>query len=861
MRKIATSLLILCCLSAFSQWKEDFNDGNFTSNPVWNGTQELFTVNSAQQLQTNATTAGSAYLTLPHSFYKGNKWDIWVKLAFNTSANNLCRVYLASDNTNPALAQSAYYVQMGGTNDKISLVKKTGNNTVEIISGIDKELDKSSVSMNVRAELTHQSVWRLYVKYSTDTDYVLKGEYTDNSLSKGEYTGIQCTYTASYGKSFYFDDLSIDTIPEKDITPPAVTEFRLVDNKTLTLRFSEPVDVSGASFSLNGTASPSATTLSNDAKSVTLTYAADFVPAQMYTMTAKQIKDLSNNTMPEQSFSFTYYPTIDNATVGDVVISEIMANPTRAAALPEAEYIELYNSRTDAQLNLTGWKLFYGEKSYPIPDMLLKPGQYIVLCSAANSSKFSSSVSKSGLESFPTLANSGKLIYLQSAQGDVISFAEYSDTWYGDDFKAKGGFSLECMDTQNRSGSANNWRATNDSKGGTPGAPNSIATTNPDTETPVVSRVSLIGKDSIVISFSKPMQKLSLETTTNYLLSPNRISVKNAKASYPLYNSVIVVLSDTIRRNEVLNITLQNLTCISGHPLSGDKDVKIALTEKPEAGDVIINEILFNPKGNASDYVEIFNRSGKVVDLSKLYVSSKKSDGTLNSGTLISELTSPLFPGEYLLLTTDKQQLKEQYNCKSLSALLQLSSLPSMPDTEGNVILLNSSAQPVDAMSYTEKMHHPSVKNAEGVSLERISPTGSSYETSNWQSASFESGYGTPGYSNSQQSTPLNTEKSGFWLENETVTPDNNGRDDVLRINYRLDDTGYTANVRIYSPNGKIISQLAANQILGSEGYLTWDATDTARKLVNPGIYVLYIEYYKSNRAAVRKKMAVVVGN
>jgi len=861
MRKIVTILLFQCCFTAFSQWKDDFTDGNFTSNPAWSGSSELFTVNATQQLQTNASVAGSAYLTLPHSLYKGNRWNIWTKLAFNTSSNNLCRIYIASDNANPALAQSAYYVQMGGTNDKICLVKKTGNTTVEIIPGIDKELDKSSVSMHVRAELTHQSVWRLYVKYSTDADYVLKGEYTDNSLLKGEYTGIQCTYTSSYGKSFYFDDLSIDSIPEKDITPPSVTDFQLVDSKTLTLRFSEPVDVSAAFFILNGTVSPSAVILSSDAQTATLTYATEFTPARSYALSVTQIKDLSGNTMAAQSFPFIYYPTVANATAGDVVISEIMANPTRAAGLPEAEYIELYNNRTDAQVNLSGWKLFYGEKGYPIPDMLLRPGQFVVLCSAANSSRFSASVSKAGMESFPTLANSGKLLYLQSAQGEVVSFAEYSDTWYGDDFKAKGGFSLECIDTQNRSGSATNWRATNDSKGGTPGVANSITAVNPDTERPVVSRTSLVGNDTIIITFSKPMLKSSLETMTNYQLSPNRIGLKSLKASYPVSNAVVLVLSDSIRRSEVLNLKLQQLLCISGNPLAAESGIKVALTEQPEEGDVIINEILFNPKGNASDYVEIFNRSNKVVDLSKLYITSKKTDGTLNSGNLISELTSPLFPGEYLLLTTDKQQLTEQYDCKNPSALLQLPALPSLPDAEGNVVLANSSAQVIDALVYSEKMHHPTVKNAGGVALERISPSVSGANPANWQSASFESGYGTPGYANSQQANTLDGEKKGFWLENETVTPDNNGRDDLLHIGYRLDEAGYTANVRVYSPTGKLISQLATNQILGIEGSLSWNATDTANKLVSPGVYVLFVEYYKTNRAAVRKKMAVVVGN
>ena len=73
----------------------------------------------------------------------------------------------------------------------------------------------------------------------------------------------------------------------------------------------------------------------------------------------------------------------------------------------------------------------------------------------------------------------------------------------------------------------------------------------------------------------------------------------------------------------------------------------------------------------------------------------------------------------------------------------------------------------------------------------------------NWQSASFESGYGTPGSQNSQYSVPTSTtEKTVFWLEYDTFTPDNDGMHDLLHLNYQLTQDGFTVYADVFNANG-----------------------------------------------------------
>jgi predicted DNA-binding protein YlxM (UPF0122 family) len=860
MRKFAILILFFASITGFSQWKEQFDDGDFTQNPAWSGTTDLFTVNTAKQLQLNATATGSAYLSTPHGFYKGNVWEAWVKLGLNTSSGNYCKIYLSSDQANPSLAQSAYYVMIGGSLDKITLEKKSGTNSTTLISGPDKELDKSSVTMQIKVELTHQSVWKLYVKYSTDVDYVLKGEFTDSSLLNGAFTGIECVYTSSYGKSYYFDDLSIDSIPEKDLIAPQIIDFQVKSEQTLTIQYSEAVDLANSIFMVNNDIGTAASKiLSADGKKLELSFSKPFSSSKNYNLTISGVKDLVGNETPQQDLPFSYWKMLDTSQLGDVVISEIMANPVGAAALPEVEYVELHNN-SGLLANLMGWKFVYDNKHYGLPDYKLYPDSSVILCNVTSVSKFPSSIPKIGIESFPALVNSGKLLYLQSPQGELSSFVEYSDKWYNDDFKAKGGFSLECIDLKNVGGTLSNWKATLDSKGGTPGKSNSVAAQNPDLEIPYLIQSSLLISDSIRLTFSNVMNKTDLAKLSNYTLSPSKFEFKNAICSSPIARSVVLKLNNPLQQGDELTIELNGCRSISGIAMLASKTIRIALTESAVAQDVVINEILFNPRLSGSDYVELYNRSTKIIDLSKLYITARKADGSLQTGVRLAENNTPFFPQEYFVFTNDKENLKSEYRCNENSNILQINSLPSMPDAEGNVQLVNSSAEIVDGLYYSEKMHHPFVKNAEGVSLERLNVDRPATDTNNWQSASSESGWGTPGYKNSQQLVE-NSQEKGFWLESETVTPDNNGQEDMLRLHYALSESGYTANIRVYTPGGKLISALASNLLLGTEGLITWDATTQGRKLVSPGLYLLFIEYYRFDKSPIRIKRPVVVGN
>ena len=118
----------------------------------------------------------------------------------------------------------------------------------------------------------------------------------------------------------------------------------------------------------------------------------------------------------------------------------------------------------------------------------------------------------------------------------------------------------------------------------------------------------------------------------------------------------------------------------------------------------------------------------------------------------------------------------------------EISSLPSMPDDKGHLILYSRELVKIDEVSYSEKMQSSLLSGYEGVALEKINPDNKSEETKNWHSASESSGWGTPGAPNSVCSEmPVTSDMVN--LSSSRITPDDDGFEDMLVIDFNLTGT------------------------------------------------------------------------
>ncbi|MEM6262338.1 MAG: lamin tail domain-containing protein [Bacteroidota bacterium] len=544
----------------------------------------------------------------------------------------------------------------------------------------------------------------------------------------------------------------------------------------------------------------------------------------------------------------------------DLVINEFMADPEPAVGLPEAEFVELYN-RSSKLIQLENYTFQDGSNSAAFPAYVISPNEYVILCRETDTALFSSFGNVLGID-LPGLNNTGERLELRNAAGDLIDYVAYTDDWYANEDKAEGGWTLERVDPNfvdcNQPA---NWRAAENIVGGTPGAENSIRSTFEDTMPPEVIGLAINGPQSIEIRLSEQMDLATLTDTNRYqlLLTPGRPSL--AFAVEPEREVVELLFEELLEENTLYTLSIEGVEDCAGNPLT--QELAIGIPQNPAPGDVLINEILFNPFTGGSDFVEIYNASDKVLDLEDLNIGEifPDTDSIFNDDPVAAR--SVLFlPGELICLTRDVEFQQAVYLPPSFAKFQEMEAFPSYDDGEGECVIFSDSGVVLDQFFYLDDYHYPTLVDDDGVSLERISFNVPTQNTDNWHSAAGTVGFATPGYPNSQaqEIDPGDTEVS---LDPVTFSPDDDGQDDVLAINYDFDFTGANARISIHDAQGRLIKVLQQNQLLGTEaGTFFWDGRDGKNTKADIGMYVVLFEVTRQDTGEreVYRRVCVLAG-
>ena len=580
-------LPIFCC----AQVNDSFLDGNFINNPIWTGTTSNFMVNNILQLQSNATATSTSWLFTPSEAISNASWECWVKINYSTSSSNYASVYIVSDRNDLTVGCNGYYVQVGGTNDEVSLFVQEGTKKTKIIDGVDKRTDGSSVELRIKITRDANGFFSLYSKKPTETDFVLEGSVQNQVIKTSDYFGLLYSNTTTTGSDYYFDDIVVTGEKTVDKEAPRWISFTLEQPNKLKLSFSEAMDFSKAAFSVsNDIGSSSSQNISIDKTSVILSFSTNFEKGAIYSLKVSGLTDLAGNILP-----------------------------------------------------------------------------------------------------------------------------------------------------------------------------------------------------------------------------------------------------DTARQ--------------------------IGIVEHQTTEDLIINEIMFENPVNSLEYIEIFNRSEKLLDLSGMILTTRKTDGSLNTGIKIPTSTT-LLPKSYVAFCENADSVRNYHHCP-VDANIISTEWSSLNNEKASVVLTNTTKDTIyEELSYNVNWHHVLVKNPKGVALERINPDLPTQDPASWHSAASEVNYGTPGYKNSQYRSidEVSSSDKFVWADPEAFTPDNDGIDDICMIHYKTDVSGFVGNALILTPNGEKVFQLAANQLLSSEGMFSWDGNTDKGKNVNAGVYVLYFEMFNP-QTGIRKqsKLPIVV--
>jgi hypothetical protein len=291
-----------------------------------------------------------------------------------------------------------------------------------------------------------------------------------------------------------------------------------------------------------------------------------------------------------------------------------------------------------------------------------------------------------------------------------------------------------------------------------------------------------------------------------------------------------------------------------------DGDFAFGLPSSAKPGDILFNELLFNPLPGDQDFLELFNCSGNIINLSRLkLVSVNDETGVMSQIYPVSNENRCMMPGSYYAISTDIRKVTERYISSARENIFETGSLPSMSDDKGHLILYNRELDRIDEVFYNEKMHYSLLSGFEGITLEKTSPCLKSEEAVNWHSAAENSGWGTPGAPNSVLAD-VTSESDKVSFSSSKISPDNDGNEDFLVINFNLAGNGNVISVTVFDETGNYVKKVASNLLAGPEASLIWDGTADDGTMVRTGIYIVFITLYDDTGKTNKwKKVCTVI--
>lgn len=794
MKQILLLLLVNLPLLVYSQFQEGFDGPDITSKNVWQGDLSDFIINEDGWLElVGDSVKSSSKLQVSLAFSDTMVWQFDVKMDFIPSNYNHIRFNLLTDRLSVVGIDETYYVQIGNNNKTISLrrLRETESTPKRYI---EQELDilkTNNVKLRVKVTLENSKKWTLYVQEAGKSFFSSIGTFEQKLQSK-QLKYIKSGFDFHYSqkkRGHYIDNIEVSSriIPHEEPNIPTESEVQFVDIEAINytgakLNFSAPIDINNANFYAEGEGFESKEIINRkklyNANSVIIDFPHELALNTPYTFYWEGIVDqlglpvkdgnVSVKLVNEESGEEEETPEtpeeqpeapIESYPEKAVRINEVMADPKGLTALPETEYIELYNT-SDSSIDLSSWKLHYGNNSVALTGIEIQAHEWAVLYRSGREIEAGNGQA-CPLNKFPSaLANTGKELSLYDGSGKQIDQYTYP--------KAKPACSWEY--------SEEGWHLSTDPRGGTPGEANSGAKENEE--------------------------------------EPEEEPDEPEEETNP------------------------------------EPEIPEAL--QPQPGDIIFNELLPEPFVDGSEYIELYNRSKQELSLKDVCISTRKTDGSLNTRYPLEAYPQTLQAGDYLLLTKSIEGVENFYSLPASLNWLECK-LPVLSNTGSTVVLYREDGEIIiDEVSYSPKWHAPTVKNKKGVALERKDPDKDSQNADNWTSAASSAGFGTPGLENSQ------------YLSEETET-DSEEIDDPIyqptgtfQIPYRLNQSGYMARGWIFDLSGRKVALIADNILLGTQGYLEWNGKGRDGSPLNTGIYIIYLELWHPGGNVIRKKQVLL---
>lgn len=631
---------------------------------------------------------------------------------------------------------------------------------------------------------------------------------------------------------------------EQDADPPVFITLRTVQANILLLRFNEELDPQSATDASHYSISPAIEIelISAIADSVLLYLSKNLQPLQIYRVSATGLRDIFGNAMGSQTQEVTHIP-FGTVSPGDIVLNEILYDEYED---DPPEFVELYNT-TNKNFDLSGWLIGDAAGSATMAQgTTLLAGEYLVLTGNAG---FADRLQNGAyISGFPSLNDSGDIVYIYDAEGAMIDSLNYSKKWSHE----LQGAAMERKDPSRASNDPSNWAQSTSENGNTAGLQNSLY--EQDRQPPFMIFARLLPGNLIEVRFNEFIHP---DRNTEFEFDGSVMSIEHFDESNA--DHIILRIPASKARVSSQQVTVHSLPDVVGN-ITPDQTIPLAWHLAP--GDLVINEIMYNPISDAEDnlpdqaeYVEIRNNRDYALSLEGVHLhDAADENGDVRRLIPVSTEYKWIPAGGLAVIYADEEAafseskvagFFELSNENALHLRVNRSSL-SLANDEDAIYLSASSGKTIDSVFYKESWQNPNLPDTRGIALERISPTGPSNDAANWSSCTLIKG-GTPGSENSIFQVSTNQpETAGLSFSPNPFSPDDDGIDDRLFINYKLDQPDYLLKVQIYDRYGRPIRKLAEGVPGSLEGSLIWDGRNDAGKSNRIGIYVVVFEAINS---------------
>ena len=825
---------------------EDFAAG-FSADLAWQGDLDAFAGEDGRLVlrENRAEPSNTARVSFAAATRDSACWTLDVDQDFSASSSNRLQYWLAADR--PLLGGDArgYYLQFGGisgSDDALELFHEDGGARTLVAAGTAGLAAADPLTLSVRVCAAADQTWTFAARDLGDA-LVETASGTGPVPLAGAHVGLDVRFTATRSGLLSVDDLSVGPVVV-DREAPRLVFATAPTAATVLLLPSEPLGEGSLEVSNYRVGGETVAAVARAGDSLRLTLAAPLMSGVATAVTIANWLDAAGNESGALETSVTFTAPRE-LTRYEVLITEIMADPTPVIGLPESEFVELYNAGAQA-VDLSGLSIATPRTEARLPDVTLAPGAYVALAGEeTNDERFVP------FEALPTLTNGGSVLQLRSG-GRVIDEVAYDDALYPSG-KRDGGFSLERIDLAVPCAlAADNFAASVAIAGGTPGAENSVRS-RLGLRSLALTSAGRRGMDTLVVSVNRVLDGALAEAFLIGDRAPVSVSAGEMAGTY------VLALAEPLRVGEVVEVALAPAarSCVEGEIVSTE-GLAVGIAEASAPGDWALNEIMYDPLSGQGRWVELVNVSEKLLSLDDLLLAETESDGTLlevfevAAGTLVG-------PGGYLVVAADPAALRVQYPDARASATAE-ADVPTLGE-EGCLSLVDAVAEErYFTVCYTGDWHNGALANTDGVSLERIDLEARADDANNWTSAASTVGFATPTLPNSQARTAAQAAGGdAVTLQQERLSPDGDGFEDLLAVDYAFDAPGTLVSFEVVDVQGRSVFRPAEQEAVGLAGTWTWDGVTDEGGVADVGTYVLRGEWFGEGRRAERAFLAFSV--